>query len=376
MREVNKMKNLIAFAIFALVLSVFASVAVSAEDNVVVLNQNNGDATETQINQEYPELAGDAGATPDQPIQYGLKTFGERLALGLTFNKEKRAQKELDIAQKRLLEMKKMIAKNKLQQAERLQAAYEERIQKASDLLAQIKENGNQATIVAGAKSLALLQGKVQNHEMAIEALKNVLAEKNLTDEQKAKLESVLERMENKTDDMKDKAEQRQEKIKDRLRAVTNKSESEVDAILNNATAEELQNVQQKLADRWINRTENALAKIDTKITEQKLKGINITELEGFTAEVEAKLADAKAAYAAGNYEDALEILKPVNNYGRQLSQVVKFRNEAGLQALKAERVKELAKIEVIKEKISENIASKIKSSLHAPETETENTSA
>lgn len=370
------MKNLIAFAIFALVLSVFASVAVSAEDNVVVLNQNTGDATETQINQEYPELAGDAGATPDQPLAYGLKTFGERLALGLTFNKEKRAQKELDIAQKRLLEMKKMIAKNKLQQAERLQAAYEERIQKASDLLAQIKENGNQATIVAGAKSLALLQGKVQNHEMAIEALKNVLAEKNLTDEQKAKLEFVLERMENKTDDMKDKAEQRQEKIKDRLRAVTNKSESEVDAILNNATAEELQNVQQKLADRWINRTENALVKIDTKITEQKLKGINITELEGFTAEVEAKLADAKAAYAAGNYEDALKILKPVNNYGRQLSQVVKFRNEAGLQALKAERVKELAKIEVIKEKISEEIASKIKSKLSAPETETENTSA
>ena len=376
------MKTFIAVAIFALVLSVLATAVVSAEETVL-LNQPvsaaEADLTDSQINQDYPELAEDAGATPDQPLRYGLKRMGEGLALGLTFNKEKRAEKQLEIAQKRLLEMKKMIAKNKLQQAEKLQARYEERIQRANEILQGLQEDGSQAAILANAKNIAKLQNRIENHEMAIEALKNVIAEKNMTDEQKAKLEAVLESMENKTEAMKANAEQRQDKIKDRLRAVTNKSESEVDALLKNATNSELEQAREKIAARWITRTEDSLARINQKLNDERLKGINTSQFESFSAEVRAKLADAKAAYAAGNYEEALKILKPVNNYGRQLSQAVKFRNEARLQALKDVRDKEVAKLQVIKEKIEQlksKIAGKVSSEISgASENETQDES-
>jgi len=365
------MKAFSVIAIFALLLSVLAVTVASAEEtaeNIELTDQpaseEEAELAESQINQEYPELGEDVGAMPDQPLRYRLKLFGEGLALGLTFNAQKRAEKQLEIANRRLLEMKNMIAKNKLKQAERLQERYEERIQRANEILQSLQENGNQAAILAVSRNIAKLQLRIENHEMAIEALKNAVAERNLTEEQKAKLESVLERMQNRTETMKNRAEQRQENIKERLRAVTNKSESEVEEILDKEVNAELEQAREKIAARWITRTENSLARINQRIQEQKMRGIDASEFESFAEEIKENLAEAKASYDAGNYKEAMSILKPVNNYGRQLSQVVRLRNTARVQALKEIRQKELNKLAKVKEEIRERVSEGVKERL------------
>src|SRR3989344_656128 len=66
-------------------------------------------ATDLQDNME-----GDAGTTPDSAF-YGLKLGWEKVGLWFTFDQEKKAEKELGLARKRLLEIRAMADKGDIE---------------------------------------------------------------------------------------------------------------------------------------------------------------------------------------------------------------------------------------------------------------------
>ncbi|NOQ55545.1 MAG: hypothetical protein GQ477_01930, partial [Nanohaloarchaea archaeon] len=86
-------------------------------DDVAVLNGIAEDSDE--------EDASEAGITPDSPF-YGLDVAMDNIGLMLTFNKAKKAEKKLKIANERLKEAKMMGLGNNLGAMEKAKARHDE----------------------------------------------------------------------------------------------------------------------------------------------------------------------------------------------------------------------------------------------------------
>ena len=465
-----KMAKLFALPILALALGLFMAMAVSAEEvtdvnvsePVVEINDSLTESELQDIEEAFPESIGNPGITPDSPVLYGLDRAMERISLALTFGKSAKAQKGLEHARERLLEVKAMILQKKIAQAEKASEKYEERMDEVKEAMEGLEEDGSEDRIVGAARNLINLQNRIENQEMAVEALKEILSEQNLTESQRTRLENMVGKMENKTQAVRERAEKRQENVRERLRAVTQKNESEIEDIFGDLTREEgLDQARQKKAERLIVRTEESLAKLRAKLNiareeaeeeeeiesevespeesnEQEAEEENETEVEeedeseevpeveegnetesevesnesevempeeneaelegnetgveeapeveapavvldetqvsaveGYIQEIEARLAEARTDYAAGNYEEVIEILKPVGNFGRQVSVAVRLRNLERLERLKEQKAKTIEKLEKAKEKLEqkrEKILSKVR--FQAPKSE------
>jgi len=417
-----KMAKLFALPILALALGLFMAMAVSAEEvtdvnvsePVVEINDSLTESELQDIEEAFPESIGNPGITPDSPVLYGLDRAMERISLALTFGKSAKAQKGLEHARERLLEVKAMILQKKIAQAEKASEKYEERMDEVKEAMEGLEEDGSEDRIVGAARNLINLQNRIENQEMAVEALKEILSEQNLTESQRTRLENMVGKMENKTQAVRERAEKRQENVRERLRAVTQKNESEIEDIFGDLTREEgLDQARQKKAERLIVRTEESLAKLRAKlniareeaeeeeeiesevespeeINEQEAEEENESEevpeveapavvldetqvsaVEGYIQEIEARLAEARTDYAAGNYEEVIEILKPVGNFGRQVSVAVRLRNLERLERLKEQKAKTIEKLEKAKEKLEqkrEKILSRVR--FQAPKSE------
>jgi len=77
-----------------------------------------------------PEDASIAGITPDSPF-YGIDVAMDNIGLMFTFNKEKRAEKKLQIADERLKEANMMAAANNIEAMEKAMANHENMLQSA-----------------------------------------------------------------------------------------------------------------------------------------------------------------------------------------------------------------------------------------------------
>lgn len=343
-----KLYAIIALALIGVLL--FAGIAFAQEAEAAVTASADAETT---------EMSADPGTTPDSAI-YGLKSGWEKVKLAFTFNQEKKAQKELELAKLKLLELRKMAEKGNLKAMERAQIRHDALVESAQARLAAIQEDTTEAKAKLAATKVIGLERALQAHENRIEVLKDILAEKNLTDEARAAIETAVERMENKTAAMDQKLEDKKDKIQIRLRAITEKNESEIkDEIKKLENSSGYTEALKKIAQNRIEKTEAALEKVKVKIAEEKAQGINVSGAETHIADAEAKLAEAKALVEQGKYKEAIATLKPISNYGRNLSIVVKKIHEARLAERKAEiqnLVQEAAKekVQAIKEKLQQ----------------------
>lgn len=425
----TKMAKLFALPILALALGLFMAMAVSAEEMtdvnvsepVIGINDSLTESELQDIDEAFPEATGDPGVTPDSTVLYGLDRAMERVSLALTLGKAAKAQKGLEHARERLLEVKAMILQKKMAQAEKAREKYEEKMDEVREAMEGLEEDGSEDRIVGAARNLVKLQNRIENQEMAVEALKEILSEQNLTESQRTVLENLVGKMENKTQDLKEKTEKRQENVRERLRAVTQKNESEIEDIMGNLTREEgLDQSRQKKAERLIVRTEESLAKLRAKLNiareeseeaeeeteveetpeieveeenesevESNETGVEepeeneseveeeapevpavvldetqVSAVESYIQEIEARLTEARTAYAQGEYEEVIEILKPVGNFGRQISVAVRLRNLERIGKLKEQKAKTQEKLEKAREKLEqkrEKILSRIR---------------
>lgn len=112
--------KLLVFAILAMYMAVptaFAEGVAAGPGGNDVAEFNNEDASV-------------AGITPDSPF-YGIDVAMDNIGLMFTFNKEKRAEKKLQIADERLKEAEMMAAANNIEAMEKARMNHENMIQSA-----------------------------------------------------------------------------------------------------------------------------------------------------------------------------------------------------------------------------------------------------
>jgi hypothetical protein len=352
-RRYMKMKISTLMVLVALGVMVFAMPFALAEDAAVTAASTASDDT----------LSSDPGTTPDSAM-YGLKLGWEKVGLLFTFNQEKKAQKELALAEKRLLEVKKMAEKGNLKAMEKAQEKHDALVESAQARLEKLQEDSKEAQIRETATKVIGLEVALKAHENRIEVLKDILAEKNLSDEARTAIDAAVAKMENKTSAMAQKIEERKDNIKIRLRAVTEKTETEVEsevASIENSSG--LIAAEKAIAEKRVAKTEDALAKLKERVSEEKFKAVNVSIIETRIAEAEQRVADAKVLIEQGKYADAIAVLKPVSNFGRNLSFVVKKINQARIENHKEEIKNLIAESKELKEKqleLREDLKNKI----------------
>ena len=347
------MKISTLMVLVALGVMVFAMPFALAEDAAVTAASTASDDT----------LSSDPGTTPDSAM-YGLKLGWEKVGLLFTFNQEKKAQKELALAEKRLLEVKKMAEKGNLKAMEKAQEKHDALVESAQARLEKLQEDSKETQIRETATKVIGLEVALKAHENRIEVLKDILAEKNLSDEARTAIDAAVAKMENKTSAMAQKIEERKDNIKIRLRAVTEKTETEVEsevASIENSSG--LIAAEKAIAEKRVAKTEDALAKLKERVSEEKFKAVNVSIIETRIAEAEQRVADAKVLIEQGKYADAIAVLKPVSNFGRNLSFVVKKINQARIENHKEEIKNLIAESKELKEKqleLREDLKNKI----------------
>lgn len=292
---------------------------------------------ETSLEAENSQIAEDSlssnpGMTPDSAF-YSLKLGWERARLAFTFNQEKKAQFELNLAERRLLEIRKMAEKGNVQAMEKAQARHDALIESAQARLSSIQEDTKEAQIRTTAEKVVGLERAILAHENRIEVLKDILSEQNLSDEARTAMESAVARMENRTQEMSQKLEEKKDRVKTRLRAVSGDNAEDVESAI-----EEIENktgltdLGQKIAQQRIERTEESLERVKARVAEEKAAGIDVSAAESAISEAESNLEEAKSLYAQGEYSSSIAAVKPVSNYGRNLSVVVRAINKARLE--------------------------------------------
>lgn len=212
------MKTQIIIALVAVCL-VFASVhLVSAEDN------DSGNGTPVLIS-ENPDTISVSDAESELNESEDVSSVGmgmKRMGIWFTFNQEKKAQKDLQLAKLYLIRAKIAAKNNNTVAMEKALEAHErimERVQARVDKISKSNAGGN----------LTGLSRAIAVHEARIQKMNGILADANLTESQRTRLEAKLAHTENVTAKLraiKGKLDDRLQNLESRLEAVKNKTDS------------------------------------------------------------------------------------------------------------------------------------------------------
>lgn len=335
----DKMKKSLILLLALMPLAIFTMQYAFAEaDNSS--NPNLIASQSSSVSDDF-NLSGNPGVTPDSPF-YGWKLGWEKFKLMFTFNQEKKAEKELQLANLRLIEARAMAEKNNTKGLERAQEEYSRLIKQANSRIKNINESLSENKIKDSIKSLNGLERAIAIQSYKIDILKNILADENLTASQVSSLAEIISRMENQTDSAKNLLEDKKSRIEKRLKSVSNKTDNEINREIEDIEDyTNLTNTQKIIAENRINNAEKALEKLKQGINTEKQNKINISVIEAQLSILEASIEQAKQLYAAGNFSGAIDAIKPVGNYGRNLNEIMHQVNEAK-QDNKSEEIKNI----------------------------------
>lgn len=202
------------FAVFLVIGLLGVVVAENSTDNAIDLNEN-----ESAL--ELPEPGTDTA----------IENSWDKLRLAFTFNKEKKIQKALDIAEERLAEAKAN-AKENPERAEIARQRYEHFAQKAEDTLTELEEvqNGDNATESFG--EIARIQNRFEVHrERAVLAHNKALEEmskSNMSEEQLQMIEGIFQRFENNSIGMQQKMQQKRENLETKFKVRNEMTDKEI----------------------------------------------------------------------------------------------------------------------------------------------------
>ena len=179
-------------------------------------------AQDTSVSAEdLPE----AGTTPDS-IFWGIDRALENIDLALTFDKSAKAQKGLEHAAERLLEVKAMIEKNKLDHAEKAELAHKRKLEKVRiDIASLAEEEEEDLTKVVEFENSLEEQEDVLSK---IRARVRIKIEGELTDEQRLRLFAFLNSLDENIGRVRIDIENKEERTLTRIEQRTGKSKTEI----------------------------------------------------------------------------------------------------------------------------------------------------
>ncbi len=278
-----------AFVAVMFVLCTFT--AALAQENETVVNETveveENETEELEIEDEIDlELEDEEelpSTTPDQPILWGLKRAMERIDLALTFNKAEKAKKGLAHAKQRLLEVEAMISEKKLEQAEKAQRSREKTMLKVKEYIEDVEDDPEQDI-----EDILELENEIDDQESKVNVLQVKLKfQGNLTEEQKAEIDAIMNKFQNQTGDVKARIQEKKDKVKIKIKAKTGKSDEEVEEYIE--SAEERLNISTQKSNRIAALTK-VIGKLEAK--REELKGINVSGVIGKLEQVRNKFKE------------------------------------------------------------------------------------
>ncbi|NOQ55482.1 MAG: hypothetical protein GQ477_01605 [Nanohaloarchaea archaeon] len=310
MKRQNLMKlfALLVAAMYMVVPAAFAEVAVPMLTNTAVttiaVDDMVADLNDIALESDEADSA-EAGMTPDSPF-YGLDVAMDNIGLMFTFNKAKKAEKKLEIANERLKEAKMMAVANNLKAMEKAKIQHDAILLSAEEDIEAMNGNETEA-IMSNIRIKSML--KVHNQEVAdVEQELTLRVRGRFTVEQQGTLDAFIESMKGSSNSVEVKVQNKEEKIKAVVKRTRNLSDEEVDAEFENMDRAAAQEHLGDKAVDVIGQAKKSLESSDALIAKKQAEGKEVSYANDQRAEAEAILSEAEAALADGNVELATEL--------------------------------------------------------------------
>jgi hypothetical protein len=183
----------------------------------------------------------DAGITPGN-IFYGFDKAMDNIRVSFTFNKERKAERSLAIAEERLAEAEKLTERGQLERADRSRAQYEKFLSRAEKSIEEMETNGNLNKSEQSIRSIARIQDKFEDHQSKISERKTNFLEnhaENMTEEELIKLDELFEKFEVKSEELIDKTLKKRDNIETKYKVQAELSDDELENLLEEIDSEE-----------------------------------------------------------------------------------------------------------------------------------------
>ena len=327
------MKNITSILIILIFLTSLVSINVNAQNEITTYAELEQE-TETIVQSDVTDPAlSNVGTTPDK-AGYGLKTALERIRLTFTFNRAKKAELALKLAELKVKEARLMATQNKLDALEKAKKEHEKYLNLAEISVEALGDDEK------ALREQARIQVNLDEQKEQLNELESLaLIKSGLTEEQKQKLLDLINSFINQSQKFELKVDSKKNTLEIRLKAkglneseIENEFENEKNKILNLTREDILQRKSQhqinqaekmyNLASRLIELVQTRTIPNETNLTEKQLKELTerlkkINEgKKNFTvtsltldlhAKAKAELDQAKLDLEAKQYFKAIE---------------------------------------------------------------------
>ncbi|MBR9681987.1 MAG: hypothetical protein GOV00_04285 [Candidatus Altiarchaeota archaeon] len=169
------------------------------------------------------------GITPDSFL-WGIDVALDKISLALTSNPESRAEKALEIAQERLMEVKAMVEANKVEAAAKAEIEHSITLEGLIESVEALSDDDDPEGQIE--KELEL-ETKIKAHEEKVKIVKTELKikikiEGELSSEQQQLLDQFLESLSNNTREVKIKIKNKRDETEIKIQEKTGESEIEI----------------------------------------------------------------------------------------------------------------------------------------------------
>lgn len=208
-----------------------------------------------------------AGVTPDSMF-YGIDVALDNINLALT-SEDKKAEKGLEIARERLMEVRQMISENKVEESLRSQRRHEEALSKVERYLSNYtKENSTEEI-----EKEIEIEKNIKEHREEVEEIEEELSlkmkvEGEISNETQALIDSILSNLKNSTQRVEIKIEEEKGKTKIKIKNEDGRTEVEIEREFNEISErkglmsfekERAQEMLNKAEDKWLDLEEKAM---------------------------------------------------------------------------------------------------------------------
>jgi len=218
--------NVIVYVGIALML--LASLSFVIAEEPMLISANTADAVDSTAILTDNGLSEEIDAEFEQDVG-SWQVNQERIKNWFTFNQEKKAERELKIAQMLLVQARVHARNNNTQAMENALEAHNRIINRVNERFENFKEKVDAKGLREDADKLVGLQRAIEVHEARIEKLGELLENENLSEIQRLAIETRLEQAQNNTAKLAGVQMRKEEAVKLRLMAMTNLTEEEVE---------------------------------------------------------------------------------------------------------------------------------------------------
>lgn len=154
--------------------------------------------------------------------------FWKKADIWFTFNQEKKAEKELKLAELQLVRARVAAKNNNTRAMESALEAHKNLIEKVQNRISKFEDKNSATELRNATEKLVGLERAMEVHELRIERLNVLLNNSNLSDDEIAKIQARIDQAENNTQHLKDVAQAQRERNELKLKAM-NKTRKETE---------------------------------------------------------------------------------------------------------------------------------------------------